>query len=1433
MTRSNKRFLLFVALLLSIFDYGQASDQRSDLLPDAIDRHVNLSRTSTSDIDMVGTGACCTGMACDDALTQVNCENQGGIWFPGENCTLNAINDCNANGVVDICESLDDCNNNGTPDECELDPNCSQNFALDCNFDGVLNECDPDCQSNGTSDVCDLVNESVGDCGGGGPDVGSMFFGQLIHNANCAVCHGFGGFGNTAPNHRGRSRYTYQWKTSGCVFHTGGTFDLTPDNYADLQAYLSDLGGGGNGIPDECEGLADCDNDGVADECELAADIEADCDGNGIPDNCDISSGVAADCNSNGIPDACEGLPDCNNNTIPDECESLPDCNGDGVFDECDPDCNTNGQSDVCEVLGGATDCDGNLVPDECQPDCNANGQADACDIANLQSPDINANGIPDECEPDCNTNQIPDDLDLIPGDQGKSVTLDLGQPGVTVPDCDANGSTFIEQTIPVDFTGQCGQVEHLAVSIQLSHSWVGDLVAVLISPNGTEVTLFSRIGLAELDPFCGGGQCCGLNDSSLDVELDDRFPISIEDADSGTGQFHTDAGATAWPGTLSTFTGENECGNWTIRLYDSSEFDEGTLDSITLDFFSFQVSEDCNGNGVPDDCDLNSGTSNDCNTNAIPDDCEDCNGNSLADSCDIADGTSPDCNSNAIPDECEGFRDCNSNGVLDACDITSGFDTDCQGDGVPDQCNLNGTSGLFVTGFNSGNVVQYGAVTNAFLGEYVPSNGGGLNNPTGLVFSPTGDLLVSDFTSQSILRFDGDTGAAISDFTGTIVPRIVDLLIGPDDDLYALNSTGQITTFDGVTGTPIQVFADINPPTPPFTLSMAFNATGNLFVADFTNGAIIQIDGTTGNVIGSFTSGGTLINPAGLTFGPDGDLYISDTGANNIQVYNGTTGVFDRILLADLGGAGAFFFTPLEFGPDGHLYLGHSLISSVVELDSVTGVVLEIFPSSPLFVSTFDLTFRPASKDCNTNQIPDECEDCNNNRIADSCDITAGTSLDVNGNGIPDECEGVDVELAIVVRNQASLSDASMTPPVSDTIFPLGDPFVFEIWATDSGVVNSGLAEVYVNVTFDAITFQASNIDHRPPFTSNIDGQIDNVAGIISNLGGADLTASGVGISPEWRRVAIVELKSQDCPVNTTISVDVGSSGVSTIDNGLIDPADVSIDSETFGIQSNCVYDLDGDTFINAGDSGIFAGCWLTGLGDVGFNRACDFDCSAFVDAGDIGWFAAGWLQACPSISQSELPLCRRCDTGAPMIGDGSTRHQVATFTKPEHHNGLDKLINSSLATSAWRISWETDKSFIAVDETFEVSLYVRDETIGTLGVSAVFVDVVFDPNQVDVIQATTDDHFPMFASGTLRARSVQWFGGATLESGIGVNDRASFGSILLKAKKDMLVGPGTFTIIPREHGIAGVGKGLIDPADISLSPPHLYHKRPERLDR
>ncbi len=58
----------------------------------------------------------------------------------------------------------------------------------------------------------------------------------------------------------------------------------------------------------------------------------------------------------------------------------------------------------------------------------------------------------------------------------------------------------------------------------------------------------------------------------------------------------------------------------------------------------------DCNGNGIPDDVDIETCVGNPA--------CDDCNINFVPDECDISAGTSTDSNSNGVPDECVSFDD-------------------------------------------------------------------------------------------------------------------------------------------------------------------------------------------------------------------------------------------------------------------------------------------------------------------------------------------------------------------------------------------------------------------------------------------------------------------------------------------------------------------------------------------------------------------------------------------------------------------------------------------------------------------------------------------------------------------------------------------------------------------------------------------------------
>src|SRR5262249_56178530 len=80
------------------------------------------------------------------------------------------------------------------------------------------------------------------------------------------------------------------------------------------------------------------------------------------------------------------------------------------------------------------------------------------------------------------------------------------------------------------------------------------------------------------------------------------------------------------------------------------------------------------------------------------------------------------------------------------------------------------------------------------------------------------------------------------------------------------------------------------------------------------------RYNGATGAFIDTFASGGGLRFPGGITFGPDGNLYVTSGFSNSVLRYDGKTGAF---LDAFATGGGLSVPTGLVFGPDGNLSKG------------------------------------------------------------------------------------------------------------------------------------------------------------------------------------------------------------------------------------------------------------------------------------------------------------------------------------------------------------------------------------------------------------------------------------------------------------------------------------------------------------------------------
>jgi hypothetical protein len=361
-------------------------------------------------------------------------------------------------------------------------------------------------------------------------------------------------------------------------------------------------------------------------------------------------------------------------------------------------------------------------------PDCNGNGIEDANDIAAGTSADIDANGVPDECE-DCNGNQLPDSLDIASG---------------LSSDCQSDG-------IPDECQLDDGPPVVLFYDDGAADNNIGNGgFANFIWLNSFQVATGGEV-LREVDVAFGEGIAKGAEvtlhiwtDPNNDGIPDDairRISVPVFAVAPGTSQFATidvpdlvigAAGtwyfvglqtfATNFPAPMDQSTQSAER-SWVAAATQLADADPNDLGAAGIFGLADSYNQpgnwlirtrafragDCNGNGVPDACDLAAGTSDDCNGNAIPDECElagnDCNRNGIPDDCDIASGLEGDCQPNGIPDACEIAQalvfdvdrngvpdvceDCNGNFLPDGLDIATGASLDCQPDGIPDECQL------------------------------------------------------------------------------------------------------------------------------------------------------------------------------------------------------------------------------------------------------------------------------------------------------------------------------------------------------------------------------------------------------------------------------------------------------------------------------------------------------------------------------------------------------------------------------------------------------------------------------------------------------------------------------------------------------------------------------------------------------------------------
>jgi hypothetical protein len=200
----------------------------------------------------------------------------------------------------------------------------------------------------------------------------------------------------------------------------------------------------------------------------------------------------------------------------------------------------------------------------------------------------------------------------------------------------------------------------------------------------------------------------------------------------------------------------------------------------------------------------------------------------------------------------------------------------------------------------------------------FIPTGSGGLSFPDSGLVGPDGNLYVSSGFYKgffAILRYDNATGAPLptagnsgATFGDTAAVFAQEVSLAPSHTFFTVRT-------------------------------MLFGPDGNLYVAagdDPSQGWVDRFDGKTGAYLGKFVTddlsqNGGLENPQGMLFGPDGkgdgklDLYVASSrltsSNNNVKRYDGRTGQFLGEFVVS-GSGGLDHAAGITFGPDGNLYV-------------------------------------------------------------------------------------------------------------------------------------------------------------------------------------------------------------------------------------------------------------------------------------------------------------------------------------------------------------------------------------------------------------------------------------------------------------------------------------------------------------------------------
>jgi serine/threonine protein kinase/streptogramin lyase len=127
--------------------------------------------------------------------------------------------------------------------------------------------------------------------------------------------------------------------------------------------------------------------------------------------------------------------------------------------------------------------------------------------------------------------------------------------------------------------------------------------------------------------------------------------------------------------------------------------------------------------------------------------------------------------------------------------------------------------------------------------------------------------------------------------------------------------------------------------------MGVTFGPDGNVYMADHYKHSIFRVS-TKKPGISAFTEDKELRVPTGLVFGPDKKLYVLSRSLGSVRRYDSKTGGFLDTFVP--GGSGGLSEPERAvFGPDGNLYVSCSKTNSILQYDGTTGAFMKAFVPS------------------------------------------------------------------------------------------------------------------------------------------------------------------------------------------------------------------------------------------------------------------------------------------------------------------------------------------------------------------------------------------------------------------------------------------------------------------------------------------------------